>query len=123
MLKMRRAMIFVKDLDRMRAFYSAMLGLHPVNAEWTDRFADFEAGGVRFALHAIPPEAASDIEIATPPSPRERSPVKLTFEVADVDQERSRLAALGATMLQRPWGGWEGVDPEGNIFGLCRPGE
>jgi hypothetical protein len=40
----------------------------------------------------------------------------LIFEVADSAVEASRLAALGVTILQRPWGTWDGIDPEGNIF-------
>jgi catechol 2,3-dioxygenase-like lactoylglutathione lyase family enzyme len=114
-------MIFVKDLPRMREFYSAMLGVHPVNTIHTESWADFEAGGTRFALHAIPAEIARDLEISAPPKPRETSAVKLSFEVESVEAERARLQGLGATFVQRPWGAWEGIDPEGNVFGLCEP--
>ena len=105
----------------MRQFYSEMLGSQPVNREWTDRWAEFEAGDARFALHAIPPEIAQEVEISSPPKPREKSPVKLVFEVPNVESERNKLQSRGITMIQRPWGSWEGVDPEGNIFGLVDP--
>lgn len=115
-------MIFVKDLPRMRSFYTAMLGVEPHNTEWTDSYAEYEAGGTSFALHAIPAEFAANIEIASPPRPREQSPVKLTFESGipedQLPAERARLEQLGAQFLERPWGDWEGVDPEGNVFGL-----
>jgi extradiol dioxygenase family protein len=113
-------MIYVKDFPRMREFYSEMLGNKPVNEEWADSWAEFDAGGARFALHAIPAEIAREIEISSPPQPRERNPVKLIFRVEDVHAERARLESLGITMLNRLWQNpaesCEGIDPEGNIF-------
>ncbi len=104
----------------MRNFYQQMLRAQPVNTEWMDSWALFDAGGVRFALHAIPTEIAQNIEISSPPEPRESSPVKLIFAVDSVPEERDRLKAVGVTMLHRPWQNTaeecEGVDPEGNIF-------
>jgi predicted enzyme related to lactoylglutathione lyase len=114
------AMIYVKDFPRMREFYSEMLGNKPINKDWTDSWAEFDAGGARVALHAIPADIAGGIEISSPPRPRERVPVKLVFRVEDVRAERARLESLGITMLNRPWQNpaeaCEGIDPEGNIF-------
>jgi predicted enzyme related to lactoylglutathione lyase len=46
--------------------------------------------------------------------------MKLIFAVDSVPAERSRLEAMGITMLQRPWQkpneACDGVDPEGNVF-------
>ena len=114
-------MVSVKDLRRMRAWICEMLGVKPSNDTWTDSWTEFDAGGVQFALHAIPPEIASQIEITSPPRPRGQNPVKLIFEVEDVDSERARLESLGITMVQRPWGAWDGIDPEGNVFGIRSP--
>lgn len=111
-------MIYVKDFPRMREFYSEMLGVPPVNKEWADSWAEFDLDGSRFALHAIPPEIARGIEISSPPKPREKDPVKLVFEVPDVEAERRRLESLGIQTVQRPWGAWDGIDPEGNVFGI-----
>lgn len=77
---------------------------------------EFDTGGARFSLHAIPAHIASEIEISSPPQPREKNPIKLFFEVDDVPSERQRLEAMGTIMIQRPWGAVECVDPEGNIF-------
>ena len=120
-MQLYRAMIYVKDLPRMREFYSRMLGVEPGNKQWTSEWAEFDTGSARFALHAIPADIAQQIEISSPPRPREKDPVKLVFEVDDVEAERARLASLGATMLQRPWGAWDGIDPEGNVFGIVDP--
>ncbi len=116
-------MVFVKDFPRMRAFYSEMLGRQPLNTEWTDKWAHFDAGGTGFDLHAIPAEMAAGIQIASPPKSREQTATKLLFEVADVAAERARMEAMGIQMLQRPWGELDGVDPEGNVFGIRAAGE
>jgi hypothetical protein len=104
----------------MKSFYQQMLGAQPVNTESTDSWALFNAGGARFALHAIPAEIARNIEVSSPPKARETNPVKLIFAVDDVPAERNRLEALGIAILQRPWQNaddeCEGIDPEGNIF-------
>src|SRR5690348_9276206 len=125
-MKLRSALLYVKDLERMKRFYAEILGTTPTNRNSTDTWADFETGGVRFALHAIPAEIAKNIEIGTPPSPREGDPVKLIFEVNDVESERTRLKSLGIQLLQRPWQttseSCDAVDPEGNIFQICSSG-
>lgn len=111
-------MIFVKDLPAMTAFYEKILGLKPVDETRLHNWVEFETGGARFALHAIPADIARTIEIPSPPPPREKNPVKLIFETGDAASERRRLEALGVAILERPWGDCDGVDPEGNVFGI-----
>jgi catechol 2,3-dioxygenase-like lactoylglutathione lyase family enzyme len=118
-MRLDRVMIFVKDLPLMAAFYSRTLGLKSIDETRTDAWVEFEAGGARLALHAIPAEIAAQIEISSPPRPREKNSMKLIFEVDDLESERKKLEALGTAMIQRPWGAWDGVDPEGNIFQIC----
>jgi predicted enzyme related to lactoylglutathione lyase len=125
-MQLRSAMLYVRDLERMKQFYGDVLGLKPTNQVWTDVWATFDTGGARFALHAIPAEIAQNIKIAFPPAPRETHPVKLIFEVTDVELERARLETLGIQVLRRPWQkpgeACDAVDPEGNIFQICSPG-
>ena len=111
-------MIYVKDLDRMAAFYGNTLGLKPIEETRMENWVEFEAGTTKFALHAIPSEIAGQIEISSPPRPRAGNPVKLSFEVDDVASERQRLESLGVPIVERPWGSYDGIDPEGNIFGI-----
>jgi catechol 2,3-dioxygenase-like lactoylglutathione lyase family enzyme len=85
------AILYVKDLERMKGFYGEILGAKPTNNGWADAWASFETDNARFALHAIPADVAKDIEIKSPPIPREQNPVKLTFVVKDVESERARL--------------------------------
>ena len=100
-----------------------MLGANPTNNDCLDAWATFETGDTRFALHAIPAEIAKNIEIKSPPIPRETDSVKLIFEVEDVESERARLESLGIQVLRRPWQksgeACDAVDPEGNVFQIC----
>lgn len=103
----------------MRSLYEQLLGSQPINAEWADSWALFEAGGTQFALHAIPAAIAESIVIDSPPEAREDSPVKLIFRVEDAEAEQKRLEGLGFTILSRPWQGAEEfdcLDLEGNVL-------
>jgi catechol 2,3-dioxygenase-like lactoylglutathione lyase family enzyme len=120
-MRLHRAMIFVKDLHLMAKFYGDTLGLKALEEARAGSWAEFDAGSARLVLHAIPSHIADQIEISAPPRPREENPVKLIFVVEDVESERARLAVLGITMMPRPWGACDGIDPEGNIFQICPP--
>jgi predicted enzyme related to lactoylglutathione lyase len=117
------AMLFVKDLGRMTAFYSEILRLDVVPETRLANWVEFRSSGCRFSLHAIPAEIASGILIASPPVPRERGGTKLTFAVADLPGTLARIEAMGLPLLPRPWGDTEAVDPEGNIIALTTDGE
>ena len=111
------AMLFVKDLPAMAAFYGGVLGLRPVAATRRPDWVEFE-GDARFSLHAIPPGIAAGIAIESPPLPREQAGTKLTFAVDNVEATLASIEAMGLPVLRRPWGSVEPVDPEGNIFAL-----
>ena len=117
-MRLNQAMIYVKDLNRMAAFYGNTLGLKPVEETRMENWVEFETGATKFSLHAIPSEIAAQIQISTPPRPREKNPLKLSFEVDDIASERQRLESLGVTIVRRPWGAYDGIDPEGNVFGI-----
>jgi predicted enzyme related to lactoylglutathione lyase len=118
MMRFCCAMLYVKDFPRMRAFYRTLFGAQAVNTEWSDTWARFDLGGASFALHAIPADIARQIQVSA--APREKSPVKLIFQVDNVAEERLRLESLQITIIQRPWQdsseSFEALDPEGNIF-------
>jgi len=117
-MTLQGAMLFVKDLPRMTAFYTEILGLKVVAETRLDDWVEFESNGSRFALHAIPSPIASGITIETPPVPREGGATKLTFEVPDVDGALATITAMGLPLLRRPWGSVDVTDPEGNVFAL-----
>ncbi len=101
-MRLDQTMVFVKDLERMTAFYRDIIGLRPVEATRLADWVEFETGGASFAFHAIPAHIAKQIVITSPPAPREQGACKLIFSVADVDGELTRLKRLGVTILHRP---------------------
>src|SRR5262245_65556905 len=116
---LRRAMIFAKDLERMTRFYRDGLGLRVVQQTLASDWVELDAGDTTLALHAIPADIAATIEITTPPRRRSNTPMKLVFEVDDLDAARAGLVAYGAVMDEpRGWSACDGVDPEGNVFQL-----
>ena len=117
-MQLAGAMLFVKDLDRMTAFYRDILQLRPIEDTRLDNWVEFNGEGARFSLHAIPPAIAASIHIDSPPRPREQGGIKLTFIVRDVHSTFERLTAMGLPLLRRPWGAIDAVDPEGNVFAL-----
>jgi len=113
------AVVFAKDMQRMSEFYHEALGLPLVDAPMAPGWLELDAGSVRLALHALAPRVARQIEITNPPRAREESPIKLLFEVEDLDEVRRRLVQYGATMFEpRSTGVCDGLDPEGNVFSL-----
>jgi catechol 2,3-dioxygenase-like lactoylglutathione lyase family enzyme len=120
-MRLRRAMIFTKNMERMTTFYRDALGLTPLTPESSDGWLEFDAGGVALALHAIPAHIAKDIEVTNPPAAREGTPIKLVFEVADIEVARVHLIKNGAVMSKPSvWGSCDGTDPEGNVFQIVR---
>ena len=116
-MKLAGAMLFVKDLPRMTAFYSGVLGLRAIEETRLPDWVEFH-GDARFSLHAIPAAIAAGISIDTPPRPREQGGPKLTFAVAEVEATLAAIEAIGLPLLKRPWGAVDAVDPEGNVFAL-----
>jgi predicted enzyme related to lactoylglutathione lyase len=112
-------MIFVKDLPRMVAFYGGTMRLEPIDDSRTESWVEFDTGGIRLALHAIPSHIAENIEITQPPHAREDNPIKLIFDVDDLETRISFLESEGVKIVQRPWGACDVIDPEGNIFQIC----
>ena len=108
------AMLFVAELAPMVAFYRDVVGLAPVEETRLDDWVEFDTGSTRFALHRLPP----DLGVRPSPEPREREGCKLILAVDDLAATRERLAAAGATIIDRPWGGWDFADPEGNVLGV-----
>lgn len=123
-MELKGALIFVKDLERMTAFYRDGLGLRVLPDTAREGWVEFAAGNSSLALHSIPSDIAKDIKITTPPQPRVNTPIKLVFEALDLGPARAHLIAHGAVMHEpRSWGGCDGLDPEGNVFQIVEKKE
>ena len=115
------AVLYAKDLARLVEFYSSVAGIEPQSVE--KRFAVLGAGPSQVVIVRIPEHIAATIDIATPPEPREGTPLKLVFGVEDIAHARNRAAELGGAMnaAEREWefeGAkvCDGYDPEGNVI-------
>jgi catechol 2,3-dioxygenase-like lactoylglutathione lyase family enzyme len=119
-MKLAVAILFARDVAKLRAFYEGVLGLAVVDETPDGDWVRLDAGGAGLALHAIPKSIAKNITIADPPKPRADAPLKLAFHADDPGEERKRLLALGVTMREVKRFGdvafCDGVDPEGNVF-------
>ena len=109
--KMKRVILFVKDMKTVTGFYRDKLGLKPIiSTEWPpSEWIEFDAGGVNVALHSAPK-----------PGGGARCRTKIVFYGKDVAKARAKLVKKGVKMgeLHR----WDdlhlcdGSDPEGNRF-------
>jgi predicted enzyme related to lactoylglutathione lyase len=113
------AVLYVGDLDVMRAFYEECFGLAAV-----DVTADFcslvsEAWMLRLV------RSAQAVPNTVPPQRRASTPIKLAFAVTSIDGLRPVIGRLGGR-VDLPQAEWEFqgavhcdcVDPEGNVVQL-----
>jgi predicted enzyme related to lactoylglutathione lyase len=121
------AVLYAKDLDRLVTFYSSVTGLAPQSID--KGFAVLGVAPAQLVIVRMPKGIADAIEIATPPEPREDTPIKLVFAVADIAYARDRAAELDGAVntSAREWefeGAkiCDGFDPEGNVFQLRQTG-
>jgi hypothetical protein len=112
--------VFAKDKSRVSAFYRLALAL---DVHESDASHDLLRGhGCEVVVHAIPPQYAAGIAIASPPAPRDDTAFKPTFVVASLADVRRAAESTGG-FLKPDAGAWQfrghtvidGWDPEGNI--------
>ncbi|MEI9989981.1 MAG: VOC family protein [Rhizomicrobium sp.] len=105
-MKMARVILFTNQMEAMTAFYRDVLGLAQVTDE--KGWREFDAGGVRVALHS------------GPPSPGRKGP-KIVFLARDVAALRETLIRRGAKFGKPSAGTFQlcnGKDPDGNPIQL-----
>ena len=105
-MQMARIIFFTRNMDAMTAFYRDVLGLKQVTNE--KGWREFDADGVRIALHA------------GPPSPGKKGP-KVAFFAQDVAKLRAELVKRGAKLGKvgaAPYFLCDGRDPDGNPIQL-----
>ncbi|RPI59557.1 MAG: VOC family protein [Lysobacterales bacterium] len=120
-----RAVLFVKDLGRVAAFYMGALGLTRVSGD--KDHAILECDGFELIVHQIPKQIADTIVITEPPVRRVWGAIRLDFPVASVADTRSLARSLGGDVddAPPPWADrngnfFLGHDPEGNQFGVSQ---
>jgi len=113
-------MLPVADLDRSTAFYADLLGFKMVSR--SEQIVRLEGGGGSLFLvpHSPPTEDKPGVEIACC-AELGRTPVNLTFRVADLAAAYAELAGRGVRFLAapavKPWGEIRAFtrDPDGYL--------
>jgi predicted enzyme related to lactoylglutathione lyase len=122
---MAAAVLYVRDLARMRAFYERCLGLAAAEHGDGDGYCVLASADWDLSLVAVPPAQAAAIVIADPPERRAGTPVKLAFEVPSIEALQPAVTAAGG-QLDPAAAAWEFrgrrhldcLDPEGNVVQL-----
>lgn len=121
---MAEAVLYVRDLERMAAFYEGCVGLEP--GESGSGYRGLKSRDWTLWLVAGESSAADGPGDDSPPPRRSQTPIKLVFSVASIDAAAARAAELGGSVDGRRWkfGGLDrrdAVDPEGNVIQLAEP--
>jgi hypothetical protein len=118
-----RAVLFVKDLGTVAAFYIGALGLTRVSGD--KDHAVLECDGFELVVHQTPKQIADTIVITKPPVRRVWGAIRLDFPVSSVADTRSLARSLGGEVddAPPPWADrntnlFFGHDTEGNQFGV-----
>jgi len=112
--------LYAKDLDRVAAFYGAVLGLAAKDRD--DEHVVLDSAAFQVVILRIPASIASRIQIEAPPVRRADVPIKPVFFVTSLADVRASAEArggmVGATHKEWVFDGWrvvDGLDPEGNV--------
>lgn len=114
------AVVYVKDVAPMRAFYEAVAGFSVERA--APDHTVLRSSALQLVLVQMPARIAATIEIASPPERRTENPIKLIVPVASIAAARSVAPRFNGELLppEREWDFdtarlCDGYDPEGNV--------
>lgn len=115
------AVLFVKDLKRMTAFYAQALGMSCTASD--EHHSILDCRGFNLVVHQIPQHIADGIVIEQPPHRRVEGALRLNFPVQSIAATRRLANSLGGQVDDAPpaWAepnanSFLGYDPEGNVF-------
>jgi catechol 2,3-dioxygenase-like lactoylglutathione lyase family enzyme len=117
------AVLFVKDLQRVSAFYVLALGMSRTHGD--EHHVALDCRGFNVIVHQIPPHLADEIALEQPPRRRAEGALRLSFPVQNIAEARRLARSLGGDVDDAPPAWAEpnantflGHDPEGNVFKL-----
>jgi predicted enzyme related to lactoylglutathione lyase len=118
------AVIYVKDLRPMQAFYEQCFAMSTVDSDG-DEFCILESDHWELSLVSIPAAIAATFTIADPPVRRADTPVKLAFAVQSIENLLTVIARTGGRTdpIESAWEfrnhrHLDCLDPEGNVLPL-----
>ncbi|XP_062209208.1 uncharacterized protein LOC133910990 [Phragmites australis] len=121
--------VYVKDVAKSAAFYSAAFGYTVRRLDQSHKWAELESGATTIAftpLHQRETDALTGA-VQLPDAPAERGPVEICFDYADVDAAYRRAVDNGAVPVSAPeqknWGQKVGYvrDIDGIIVRIASP--
>lgn len=115
------AVLFVKDLKRVAAFYQGALGMTCTTSD--DHHFALQCSGFTLIVHQIPKHIADGIVIEQPPTRRVWGAIRLDYPVPNLAESRKLAQSLGGGIDEvSPWNPNDnfflGYDPEGNQLGV-----
>ncbi len=117
------AVLYARELERVHAFYHAVLGLDIEHAEHDH--VVLASPVFQLVVLALKEPIAGTVVIERPPRRRAELTVKLAFEVDSIASARAMAPEYGGEFLppEREWDfrGYrvcDGQDPEGNVIQL-----
>jgi len=120
-MKLRQLRLVTEDVAALSCFYQHITG---ATAAGNDRYLEFK---LPVSNLAITSQGVMERYGAGATQPRANRSAILDFEVADVDLERARLAAIIADFVMeptnQPWGNRSMLfrDPDGNLINFFAP--
>ena len=115
------AVLFAKNLERVAAFYSVVLGLTEANR--ADDHIVLESPGFQLVVHRITGGGAEAGDITAPPARRRTAAFKPVFFVPSISRLRGIAETHGGAMepADQEWSFngvtvCDGLDPEGNVI-------
>jgi predicted enzyme related to lactoylglutathione lyase len=121
---MSSLVVFSVNVPRLAAFYEAVLDARPLDDSSEDIRLINERDEV--LIHSILKKVAKEIEITSPPAPRQNSPLKPVFDVASLERALGNVEAMGGVVTSRGFSlngltRRDVLDPDGNVIQLrCR---
>ena len=121
---MSALVVFSTNIQRLAVFYEIVLGAKPRNEPSGDIRLINDRDEV--LIHSIPKKITVEIEITSPPTPRENSPLKPMFDVASLEIALHGVEATGGVVTSQTFSldgmtRHDVLDPDGNVIQLrCR---
>ena len=120
-MKLAHARIVTNDVPGLTRFYRDLTGMTPAG---DDLYVEFHGSALTLAISS---QRMIERHNAGATVPAANRSVILDFEVADVDQERARLAGMVSDFVleptTQPWGNRAMLfrDPDGNLINMFAP--
>ena len=121
---MGNLVIFAQDVNKVAAFYQAVIGLSPSPREGdSKKDLRLAKGSEEILIHSIPAHIARTFTVQSPPTPRDDCAMKPIFDVQSLTESLEQVPIKGGVVTDMTFT-LDGLtrrdvlDPEGNVIQL-----